>query len=615
MSLRQFVNQKHQKQITLLIVACIICIFGLLRASSIMTQTTPTQTLSRSVLVMTDYEQKYTIHQVINMSDTSWQLRQIDNLSFGIEKQDIWLKVQFPRLDHLNQWLLEVDHAILDKVDVWFIEHNTILSEYHGGDAYRFGSRDIKHEKFLYQVPMQNRDPLTLIMRVQSQNSVLIPLKIWQEKNYLIHSSEFNLGLGLFFGLLLAMGLSSFFFYVTTNSINFLFYSGYAICVCATLATMHGISFKYVWPNSTWIQEHATLFFPNAMLYFAIIFTRSFLEVQKHTPLLDKILKWVSYVFISATLASLFVPYDLMMLLFFIFLSGTIALFFVVTYQLGAQNSSIARIYNFAWLSLLICILIAVMDRLAWVQLKLDSQNLIMLAASFEAIVLALILAFNYSNKQSELETSQQKAKEELEYKVEERTLELQIALRELSETNRELEERNTLDALTNIKNRRFFDKRFLAEYRRARREQTPLSLVMLDIDHFKNVNDNFGHLVGDSCLKHVAHIMKEALNRPQDEVCRYGGEEFAIILPNTDQSGAIMLVEKVREQIENSPLQTNHETVPMTISIGVTTVNNINHDVTENDIINLADKALYQAKDQGRNRVIFKPFNATNET
>ena len=136
----------------------------------------------------------------------------------------------------------------------------------------------------------------------------------------------------------------------------------------------------------------------------------------------------------------------------------------------------------------------------------------------------------SHDQMQEKLLKIEEEAREELEVKIQERTFELEVTLRELEEKNRELEEKNTQDALTGIRNRRFFDKKYLAEGRRSRREQTELSLVMLDIDHFKAVNDNHGHLAGDDVIKFVGQTIADLLKRPSDEGCRYGGEEFALI-------------------------------------------------------------------------------------
>ena len=116
-----------------------------------------------------------------------------------------------------------------------------------------------------------------------------------------------------------------------------------------------------------------------------------------------------------------------------------------------------------------------------------------------------------------------EESQELLEVRVQERTLELNIALQELEEVNQELEQKNTLDELTGLYNRRFYDQKLLAEFRRSRRNLTPLSLVVIDIDHFKQVNDNYGHSAGDTCLIILARLIKHTLRRSSDIGCRYG--------------------------------------------------------------------------------------------
>jgi diguanylate cyclase (GGDEF)-like protein len=286
----------------------------------------------------------------------------------------------------------------------------------------------------------------------------------------------------------------------------------------------------------------------------------------------------------------------------------------------------IARYYSFAWAVLLISGFTVSLDTLNIFNFNfnLPSNYLLMLGAGAETLLLALILAISHNQQtqtvldrqaellnqerqtqhtQKDMLALQENTTEDLEYKVQERTLELEIALRELSETNRELQEKNTLDALTGIRNRSFFDKKYQAEVRRSRREQTQLSVVMMDIEHFKNVNDQYGHLVGDKCIKTVARTLEKALKRPSDDVCRYGGEEFALILPSTDLEGALILVEQLRAEIERTSIQAENVSVNITISAGIgSAVADLNQ--PEDVILALADKQLYAAKNAGRNNV-----------
>jgi len=204
---------------------------------------------------------------------------------------------------------------------------------------------------------------------------------------------------------------------------------------------------------------------------------------------------------------------------------------------------------------------------------------------------------------QEELLALQEEDQEQLESRVQERTLELNIALQELEHANKELAEKNTLDELTGLYNRRHYDQKMIAEHRRSRRNLTPLSLVMIDIDHFKSVNDTHGHLAGDQCLVWLATKIKTCLGRGTDIGCRYGGEEFCLILPETDTAGAIALAEELRLSVCDQAVQFQDLNIDLTISCGVSTYQQEAEALPEH-LFSAADKALYVAKDNGRNQV-----------
>ncbi len=201
----------------------------------------------------------------------------------------------------------------------------------------------------------------------------------------------------------------------------------------------------------------------------------------------------------------------------------------------------------------------------------------------------------------------QRETAETLEDSIQARTLELQVALGELAEKNRALEEQNTLDALSGVRNRAYFDKKILAELKRSRREQRPLALVMLDIDHFKQINDTHGHLAGDAVIRGVAQRIAQQLKRSSDHICRYGGEEFALILPNTDAEGVIAFAEHIRHCIAAEPFDTEIGALPVQISAGCYAAV-ADSAMVSTDFIQAADRALYQAKEAGRNQIRLTP-------
>jgi diguanylate cyclase (GGDEF)-like protein len=160
-------------------------------------------------------------------------------------------------------------------------------------------------------------------------------------------------------------------------------------------------------------------------------------------------------------------------------------------------------------------------------------------------------------------------------------------------------------DGLTRIYNHRFFQELFEKEYKRSDRYNTIFSLVMLDIDNFKDVNDTYGHLCGDEILKELANLIKSCL-RSMDVVARYGGEEFAVLLPETNGPEAVQTAERIRRTVEEYTFMgTSDKGLHITVSQGVATYPS--PDVHErSDIIGKADRALYDAKEGGRNKVVF---------
>jgi diguanylate cyclase (GGDEF)-like protein len=159
-----------------------------------------------------------------------------------------------------------------------------------------------------------------------------------------------------------------------------------------------------------------------------------------------------------------------------------------------------------------------------------------------------------------------------------------------------------TMDGLTGVYNRREFNRWISCEIERSRREGDPVSLIMVDIDYFKKINDTYGHHIGDEALRCVSGLLKQEV-RPGDHVARYGGEEFAIILPKTSGTEAMSVAERLRATIEAQPvLLDTGGILNLTASIGFATFPM--HANSENMLMTEADKALYRAKQSGRNRV-----------
>jgi two-component system chemotaxis family response regulator WspR len=182
----------------------------------------------------------------------------------------------------------------------------------------------------------------------------------------------------------------------------------------------------------------------------------------------------------------------------------------------------------------------------------------------------------------------------------------LRVSQQQLLDTNLVLQRLMNSDGLTGLSNRRHFDEYLELEWRRAIREQTQLSLMMIDVDYFKAYNDNFGHLEGDEALRQVAKAIRASSSRPSDLPARYGGEEFALVLPNTSPGGARLLAEKLRQTVASMsiPHIAPSEGSSLTVSIGLATIVPPvgSH---SRQLIQSADQGLYAAKHNGRNQVV----------
>ncbi|WP_447555447.1 GGDEF domain-containing protein [Vreelandella sp. EE22] len=184
----------------------------------------------------------------------------------------------------------------------------------------------------------------------------------------------------------------------------------------------------------------------------------------------------------------------------------------------------------------------------------------------------------------------------------------------ELTLSNQYLEALSNTDPLTGLANRRVLDKALEREWSRLSRSAGALAIVMCDVDHFKRFNDRYGHDGGDRCLQQIAAELRSILSRPSDLAVRYGGEEFALVLPGTNEQGARLLGERVREAIEglHIPNEGVDSGAHVTISVGVSSIDSYNAYVRTQGaghLVKRADQALYQAKANGRNRMVFLPY------
>lgn len=547
----------------------------------------------------------------------------ITELNFGLTAAYQWIKIDLPRSSHGSY--LEIDYAMLDSIVIWISaidqSNRTLVEKHELGDTIPFSQRPVIHDRFLVPIPKVDEN-LQMILKVHSNGPIKLPLKIWTAKDYVAYTASHRLFMGLFFGYMFAMGLINLFVFVTTRNQVYIAYAGYVFAFALLIASLHGLGFRFLWPNSPWLQERSTVIFAYMMMSFVLVFSSKILNLKEGGGAYARIFQFLTAFYIGATIASFVVPYNIMLKLLLLLFLFAIPIILFVSMSLALRGSVIARYFSAAWAVLLFSGILASADNFHWVALPIDSSYLLMIGATTETLLLALALAMNYSAqrvdaKRAHIEAAEnerrtmevqdeafrleQKAKEELEREVQARTQEFENALKELSSINTELKGLSETDALTGLTNRHFFEQTFKSEAARSRRERQVISLAVLDIDHFKKVNDTYGHQAGDDCLVAFAQVLQEQLKRPGDLVARIGGEEFIVLLPNTSLDGAKTMLERCRLAIEKLIVSSHGNEISFTVSIGLCSKVVGSEDDT-NNILAHADKLLYKAKESGRN-------------
>jgi diguanylate cyclase (GGDEF)-like protein/PAS domain S-box-containing protein len=190
--------------------------------------------------------------------------------------------------------------------------------------------------------------------------------------------------------------------------------------------------------------------------------------------------------------------------------------------------------------------------------------------------------------------------------------MQIQQLIRQLESEKNAAQFHAVTDSLTGLANRRHFDEALRLEFSRLKRSGSSLSLIILDVDHFKRFNDFYGHQAGDTCLKMIGYTLKGIVGRATDVVARYGGEEFVVILPETENDGAALMAERIRRAIAELaiPHATSATADHVTVSLGVVTISSPAGSMTPDQAVGLADSALYHAKHGGRNRCEISPGN-----
>jgi diguanylate cyclase (GGDEF)-like protein len=452
----------------------------------------------------------------------------------------VYLRQDYPLIDSLD--LYEPDS------DGWQI-HST-------GDRKPFNSRDVAHRDFLFPLTLPAASERTFYLRYQSQGPVDINLSLLDPNELAGELSSEQLAYGVYFGCVIMLLVWSGLVFLAVRDVAFLAYFSYVATFGLYMTINTGFAFQYLWPDSPRWGNTALIVLLNLAVIAALQFSLTILRARDYTPRLFRAARVLQGMALLGIAGSPFLEYAAVVRPVTFLILVSVCFMIALGMVSLVAGSRPARFYVIAWGAFLLGSVVFLFKNYGLVPHTFVTQHSWQVGALVEMILLSMTLSSRMN----------------------------------------ELKHQSRTDSLTLLGNRREFDVMLPIEFARAREEDLPLSLLVIDIDQFKLYNDLHGHAQGDEAVKAVAQALRKHARKPYMS-CRYGGDEFCAILPGTNEASAAVLAERLRSAVQNA-LMGEHT---VTVSIGYACQSHGRFESADL-LFDAADAALYSAKQQGRN-------------
>jgi len=526
------------------------------------------------------------------------------NAAFGFQPGAYWFHVRLVNRNPVEpRWLLVQDYPLSDRLETYSLYPDGRVARHAGGDALPFDARSIRYRMPNFWLHLPPGQPVDVLLRVESQSSMQVPLSLYTPAAFAEVSRDAQFGIGLYYGLLLALFFYNLVLWLQLRDASYFWYLLHIFAFGLVLFTLNGLGFEYLWPNSTWLADKSV---PLSICLAQVgmqQFARTFLELRQRWRFGDYVGLGMIAFFVLLGIASTRLPYRIStpVASASVFISiAWIAIEAVVVMRRGYKP---ARLFLLAWGAFLLGTAMIAAVAFGLLPKNFITAYGVQFGSALEMLLLSIALGYRYAGLRNENERIVREAKNQLEHKVEQRTAELRNALGQLGDAHARLRESSQRDGLTGLHTRVHFRERFEQLMAQARSQDRPLSLLMIDLDHFKLINDRHGHLTGDECLRWAARTIGQALRPHGALLARFGGEEFVVGLPGLDLQAALLVAEDLRQHLGDEPCSSNGREITVTASIGVHELDNYESGGID-AALQRADEALYRAKADGRDCV-----------
>lgn len=577
----------------------------------------------------------------VTMPRGDWLEIDTDIPAFGFSRSAFWVTVELaPRLP--AEQILSINYPTLNSIEVHLFRQDDegLVPVYSRstGSLLPYSARPMPVRSFAFPLQLGGADSYRLFVRIQGEASLLLPWSLDSGARYVRNSEFQSLLLGIGLGILVAMLLYHLFLFAATRGRSQFDYCVFVAANVLLLLSHEGLLFQLLLQNHPAVNAASMAILINVTTLSGWQFVYRLLGLSKRSTMVGLIFRVVMLLAFAALVLSIVIPSQIVQLLSIAIAAVTVVLLWCIAVREGLRGSMPAKLLALSWTAYVAGAVAASLSRTGLIPVSNLTENALLLGICAEVIVASLAIAANINYTKDQLLATQRKqtlqerelrvaqeqisssareASDRLENEVARRTLELRSATGKLEIANEQLKAISRIDALTGLQNRRYLTEllnQVVASLKRAGHDSDQpstrwISLVLGDIDHFKSINDNYGHQAGDSCLGLVAQALQKAVHRPEDHIIRYGGEEFLIVLLDTGIVDARAVAERARKEV--AAVQTGNliGSRQLSMSFGVISVE-LRSDSDEvqqtlHESIVAADRRLYIAKSEGRNRVV----------
>lgn len=354
--------------------------------------------LGKHLKLLEDPYATLTLGQIQNQDHSfKFQQGQSDNHSFGFTDSAYWVELDIESgAEHTSLWILELAYPLTDYLDVYVIDPNashTPLHHWRTGDKLPFDTRAIKHQDFAFPIYLSPGQQLKVYLRAQSGNTMALPLSIYSGQAFFEHASGSVIGLGLYYGIMLVMMLYNGFLYLSIRDKSYLYYVLYLAFFTASMLGLNGLAFQYLWPESTWLANHAPPVFAAAAALCGLLFARYFLRINRSYPQLRRAIKLMIWVECILILWALTASHEVSTPT--VFPLQIIALALILTAGVSSLRSGYrpARFYLLAWIGFIVGCSLRVLLGAGFVPSNFVTEYAVQFGSALEVILLSLALA------------------------------------------------------------------------------------------------------------------------------------------------------------------------------------------------------------------------------